>query len=93
VVGVMKAVVTIVGVVLLVIGMVAMVNNNNRNFGDTDEVDVPWRERCVHGQLVYLIAYDQKAVAVNALHDDGKPILCGNDNKYRGNDDVPNSNY
>ena len=89
----MKAVVTIVGVLLVCIALVAMINDNNRNFGDTDVIDTPWRERCVHGQLVYLIAYDQKAVAVNALHDDGKPILCGNDNRYRGNDDVPNSNY
>ena len=77
---------------ILFVAMIAAIDNSNRNFGDTNTVDVQWRERCVHGQLVYLIAYDRKAIAVNALHDDGKPILCGN-NKYRGNNNVPNSNY
>lgn len=35
-----------------------------------------WKPVCVHGQLVYRANFAAKAMAVNALTEDGKPISC-----------------
>ena len=43
---------------------------------NTGKASEDWESVCVKGQLVYMANFAQKAVAVNALSDDGNRVSC-----------------
>ncbi len=83
----MKQLFGLILVAVALVGVITLVDSSNKTVGaDSDE----WMVVCVRGQTVYKLVDGYKALAVNALNDNGTPIPCGN---KRGNDNVTNYEY
>lgn len=63
----------LIATVLVVLGATAVYGYNIMTLGsDSDD----WLPICVKGQVVYRANLANKAMAVNALTEDGKPVTC-----------------
>ena len=84
----MKIIATAVGTVLVGLLVFSLISHDQQLGKKEDD----WAASCIFGQLVYhSSAHSKKAMAVNAIDDNGRVIKC--ENNPNGGYDVITSNY